>query len=78
MELQDNAQLDASQVSDRRGMGAGRGVALGGGDLTGGGSTPCLSGHRPDDDGIANSVQAYCKSAQIGRPPGCNTFTGRI
>ena len=28
--------------------------------------------------GIVNSVQAYWKSAQIGRPAGCNTFTGRL
>ena len=33
MEFEDNAQLDSSQVSDRRGFGGGRGVALGGGGL---------------------------------------------
>ena len=33
MEFEDNANLDAGQVSDRRGMGGGRGVALGGGGL---------------------------------------------
>ena len=33
MEFEDNAQLDSSQVTDRRGLGGGRGLALGGGGL---------------------------------------------
>ncbi|MCU1593963.1 MAG: hypothetical protein JWO12_1355 [Frankiales bacterium] len=33
MEFEDGARLDASQVSDRRGMGGGRGMAFGGGGL---------------------------------------------
>ena len=33
MDFEEGARLDASQVSDRRGMGGGRGVALGGGGL---------------------------------------------
>jgi len=33
VEFEDNAQLDSSQVSDRRGLGGGRGLALGGGGL---------------------------------------------
>ena len=33
MDFEEDAQLDASQVSDRRGMGGGRGIAFGGGGL---------------------------------------------
>lgn len=33
MDFEDNAQLDSSQVTDRRGIGGGRGLALGGGGL---------------------------------------------
>lgn len=116
MEFEDNAQLDASQVSDRRGMGAGRGVALGGGglgivgllialvlgvnpaDLTGGGSTTatdqtttasdlmsrCRRGADANRDadcrivGIANSVQAYWRSALDSYQPADTVlFTGQ-
>ena len=33
MEFEEGAQLDSSQISDRRGMGGGRGLAVGGGGL---------------------------------------------
>lgn len=101
MEFEDNARLDSSQVSDRRGMG-GRGMAVGGGglglvglvialllgvspgDLTGGGgggaeppaantasdlTQRCQTGADANRDGdcrivgIANSVQAYWRTA---------------
>lgn len=106
MEFEDSARLDTSQVSDRRGMGGGRGLAVGGGglgivglllalvlgvnpaDLTGSGgsgfvedtgaqttsdlSAECRTGadaNRREDCrivGVANSVQAYWRSALPG------------
>lgn len=116
MDFEDNARLDASQVSDRRGMG-GRGLAVGGGglgivglllalvlgvnpaDLTGGGGSTAANGtatsasdlgqrcrtgadaNRDQDCrivGIANSVQAYWRTAVRGyREADTVLFTGQ-
>jgi predicted metalloprotease len=113
VEFEDNARLDASQVSDRRGRG-GRSVALGGGglgivgvilalvlgvnpaDLTGGGGSTdtvttasdlaerCRTGADANRDedcrivGIANSVQAYWRTAVPGyRESDTVLFTGQ-
>ena len=115
MEFEDNARLDSSQVSDRRG--GGRGLALGGGglgvvglilavilgvnpaELAGGGedvapdttqstsdlTTRCKTGADANRDedcrivGVANSVQAFWRSALRGyQPTDTVLFTGQV